>query len=350
MSNNMSHPQSGPLQLVQTGPKEQPRMPSFAIEIVAHASPRWAGAKNAQIAAANNLKLSRDRVRSTRKLIETEFSKALGSMVSVQFKEDITQIDGAFNVQEEARGSKDTLRDARGRLTDNSQKHRRVDVAINLVQRLIGEAGASKKLEYASTSSRFWHVSVDTSAGAAFGLAGQLLTLTLINDLTGQTMQGHVFAGGGGPKASIGTNASVWSDPTGFFTDEPKTFKDFTTTMVRYTTIGVSAFIGYEKAYISFIGFGRGAQSIDVGGFNVGTAGFGASVTAGRLKAGASGAPADFRPIEGSDTTSIAYERFEGGKLSHTVYFETEKSGLTDIEAQYLSSVVQTAVATARSG
>ena len=114
---------------------------------------------------------------------------------------------------------------------------------------------------------------------------------------------------------------------------------------MRYTTLSFSLFIGYEKSYISFIGFGDDAQSIDVGGWSAGTVGLGGSVTSGPVKANY--VPPSSEKIVGSDVAESHYTRTSQGKLEHRILFGTNQDKLDDLEQSYLDSVVGTAVATA---
>ncbi|HEX6938861.1 MAG TPA: DUF4157 domain-containing protein [Longimicrobiales bacterium] len=329
------------------GFEEEADRPSFRVRIVAHASPRWRSARSAADADRRNLELSRRRAEAVRRAVEAIFADHFGGAsvpVDVTVEE---QPPGTIGVESEARGSRDTLVEARGDRSDDAQERRRVDVIIESSQRISGMAGASRPARMRSTDSRFWYVSVDMSAGASIGAAGSLLVLTLTNASTGQSMHGKVWAAGGGPKARIGTSASIWSDPTGFSTDTPVNFADFEGRWVRYTSVGLNMFIGYEKAYISFIGLGSGAQSIDVGGWNTGTVGVGGAVVAGKLSLDGP-PPPRYVPIKGSDRTTIPYERTERGEDVYTVLFATQSDVLSDIEMDILDSFIASVVASKR--
>ncbi|HET9979416.1 MAG TPA: DUF4157 domain-containing protein [Ktedonobacterales bacterium] len=304
--------------------------PSFRVHIIAHASPRWRAAQNAADADRRNLDLSKERAEAVRGAVETLLARYYPAGVSVDVDVVVDEEEGTVGVMTEARGSKDTLKEAGGNRSDNAQQRRRVDVIVDTSKVIEGGAMASRPPLKTPTASKFWHVSVDMTAGGAFGLAGSLIVLTLTNDRSGQTMTGKVWAGGGGPKASIGTGASVWSDPSGFYTDDEVDFQDFEGVWVRYTTIGASLFIGYSASYISFMGgFGSGAHSIYVGGASVGTVGVGGSVVAGPLSLDTP-YPPTMLPIKGTDTTAIPYERDERGEYKHTVYFATGSANLGD--------------------
>ncbi len=346
-------PASSPLtsdpsaQAVDPGYEESAHAPSYRVRIVAHASPRWRGAPNAAEADRLNQELSQRRADEVRDRVERLMAKHGMGSANVTYDTSVEPSDDTVELQSEARGSRETLAEAKGDRSANAMKYRRVDVIIDSNQRVSGTAGASRPLLTRSTASRFWHVSVDMSAGGALGAAGSLLSLTLFNDMSDQSMTGKVFAGGGGPKASLGASVSIWSDPTGFSTDEPVNFQDFDGMWVRYTTVGANFFIGYEKSYISFVGMGSDAQSIDVGGWNTGTVGIGGSVVAGPLSLDGSYPPTQL-PIKDTDTTIVPYERNEGGEDVHKVLFETGEHELKDLETDILESFLMSVVASKR--
>jgi hypothetical protein len=160
-------------------------------------------------------------------------------------------------------------------------------------------------------------------------------------------MQGHVFAAGGGTKASIGAAMGIWGDPTGFVTAQPLTFEDFDGAWVRYTNLGISGFLGYSKSYISFVGLGSGAQSINVSGWSAGTVGAGGAVIAGKL--GLEGSyPASRVNIKDTDVMNIPYDRMERGADKYSVLFATERDTLNATESALLDSFVASVVATRR--
>lgn len=329
------------------GYEEVAHAPSYRIRIVAHASPRWRGAPNAAEADRLNLELSQHRADEVRDRVERLLAYHMVAGASVAVDTKVEPPEDTVGMQSEARGSRETLVEAGGNRADNAPQYRRVDVIVESNQRVSGTAGASRPLLTRPTASQFWHVSVDVSAGGSIGLAGSMLALTLHNDLSGQRMTGKVWAAGGGPKASLGTSMSIWSDPTGFSTDEPVNFEDFDGMWVRYTTAGVNFFIGYEKSYLSFVGMGSDAQSIDVGGWNTGTVGIGGSVVAGPLYLDGSYPPTEL-PIEGTDTMLVPYERTESGEDLHRVLFPTGEWTLPDVEADILDSFLATVVASKR--
>ena len=340
-------PSNPPAWATSPGYEETAHAPSVRVRIVAHASPRWRGARGAAAADRRNLELSQRRADAVHFEVEKLLAGHLGAGASVNVDVRIEEQEGTVGVEQEARGSRDTLPEAKGDRSDNAQQGRRVDVIIESSQRISGSAGASRPLLTRPTASEFWHVSVDMSSGAAFVAAGGLLALTLSNDRTGERMTGNVLAGGIGPKTSLGASRSIWSDPTGFYTDEPKNFEDFDGKWIQYASGGVSLFLGYEWSYLSFLGFGSGAAQIDVGGWSAGTAGIGGSTVYGPLLLQGSYPPKD-PPIKDSDKTVSPYERTERGEDKHKILFPTESATLNDLEVDILDSFLASVVASNR--
>ncbi len=323
------------------------KAPGFHVKIVAHASPRWRGASGAADADRRNLELSQRRAAMVRRVVDEQLRRYLGqagvSGPSADFGIMVEVRPGTAEVSAEPRGSIDTLRDAKGARSNDDQQARRVDVIIGSSQKFSGLAVTKGPLLMMSTLTKSWHVSVDMSAGASLGAAGTYLTLTLTNDKSKQSMKGHVTAGGGGPKASLGANVSIWSDPTGFTTEDPLTFEDFQDNWIRYTTVGLSIFIGYEATRLSFSGLGSGAKDLDVGGWNTGTVGLGGSAVTGPLRLEGAYPPTKI-PIEGSDILVQRYERTARGEDMHKVLFATGSDKLTDSETGWLGLYLESVV------
>src|SRR5262249_19868927 len=123
------------------GYDETPHAPSFRVRVVAHASPRWRGARSNVEADRNNLALSQRRAQAVRteveKLLAARFPQGVSVAVDTVYDDDD---DGTIGVSTEARGSRDTLREARGSRRDNAAGRRRVDVVIDANQRISGVA------------------------------------------------------------------------------------------------------------------------------------------------------------------------------------------------------------------
>ena len=325
--------------------------PSFRVRIVAHASPRWRRERDAADADRRNLELSQRRADTVRFEVEKLLAGHLGAGASVNVDATVEEQDpGTVGVEVEARGSRDTLLEVKGDRSDNALRRRRVDVIIESSQRVSSSVVGVSPTLTVPTASNFWHVSVDVSAGAAYGVAGSVLALRLTNDSTGQTMQGKVVAGGAGPKASLGATVSIWSDPTGFYNDAPVDFSDFDETSVMYQSGGVNTpLLGYEWEYLSFIDpiFGSDAQNIDVGGWNVGSLGIGYSSVVGKLWLDGPYPPTR-RTIKRGGLTVTPYERTERGEDVHTVLFNTESATLNEHEVDILDSFLASVVASKR--
>ncbi len=329
---------------VDPGYSQESHAPSFHVRIVSHASPRWQGASDNKQADQLNLALSQQRADAVRVEVEKLLADHFVTGATVTVDHVFDEQDGTVGVESEAHGSQDTLQEARGNRSDNDQQRRRVDVMIDSSQRITGFGGASRPLLTRPTASKFWHVSVDMSAGGSLGAAGNLLILSLTNDSTGETMQGQVWAAGGGPKASLGASASIWSDSTGFSTDEEINFSDFEGNWINYSSAGLSLFLGYSESFITFTGLGSGAHLIDVSGWSAGTAGVGAATVTGKLSLDGSYPPQSV-PIKDSDTTVVPYERTDRGEDKHKVLFATGNAKLKDLELEMLDSFVASVVA-----
>ena len=327
------------------GYQESPWAPSYRVRVVAHASPRWKGATSDKEADELNLQLSQRRADEVAQEVERMMAKHLpaGSTVNVQTSVDMQE--DTVRVEEEAHGSRDTLKESGGNRTDNAQIRRRVDVFVSSNQVVSGSGGASRPPLHSPTASKFWHVSVDLSAGGSAGGAAYLLSMTLTNDKTGESMHGRVWSVGGGPKASIGAAYSL-SDATGFMTAEPMNFEDFEGQWVTYTSGGVSVFIGYSWSYVTFRGLRTDPTDINVSGATTGTAGIGGSITSGVFHyEGTPAYPPTSVPIKDTNTTEVPYIRTEQGEDKYSVLFETGIDKTNSTEKALLDSFVASVVA-----
>jgi hypothetical protein len=328
------------------GYQESAHAPSYRVRVVAHASPRWTAAPDAKQADQLNLELSQRRADEVGHQVERLLATHLptGSTVSVQTSADMQ--DDTVNVDVEAHGSRDTLREARGDRADNARLRRRVDVFVSSNQVITGAAGASRKLLHRPTASNFWHVRVGLVAGGSAGAAGYLLVLSLTNDNTGETMDGKAWTAGGGPKASLGAAYSL-SDATGFMTKDPIDFEDFEGKWVTYESAGISLFIGYSWSYLTFWGLKTDPKDIDVSGANTGTAGAGAAITSGKFHFDGDPPtfPATSIPIENTGETEVSYTRTEHGEDKYEVLFATGDDKMDTTESALLDSFLASVVA-----
>lgn len=327
------------------GYQEAAHPPSFRVKIIAHASPRWRGAHSTAQADRLNLELSKRRAAAVEAQVLEDFGRAFpqGTSVSVDTVID-DQPDGTLGVKAEAHGDRDTLREAHGNRRDNAPGLRRVDVIIDTDQRISGLAGASKPALRSSTASSFWHVKVEGVVGLSLGWTFETIILKLINDKTGESMQGEVKTKFGGGLRGASAKAGIGGSPKGFYTDHPVHFQDFDGVYVRLSTVGVSFVVGYSSTFISFVGMGSGAESIDIGGWSAGMqAGIGGSVASGKLHFSGRYPPTSV-PIKGTDITQVPYERLETGGYKYSVFFPTQSAEVTKVEASILDSFIQSVV------
>lgn len=329
----------GFLDLGDRGYREDTHEPHIRIRIIGHASPRWRSATSANISDQKNFDLAMRRASTVKSEIE-KLLRVHSTLQFVEFAVSLQNEDGTVAVQSSSHGSLDTLKEARNDRSDNHSERRRVDVYFEVRSRKTGEAGVCVPVSYRTTRTREWFVSVDMSAGGAFGASGQMIKLTLINGRSKEEMQGTVWAAGGGAKAAIGANYSIWSDPVPFTTKEEINFEDFRNVPVRYTALSATLFVGYEVSYISFIGLGPRAQSIYVGSWNTGTIGLGASVNAGPYRPDGDEPPTRI-PIKGSDEATVPFERRDSMRDLHQVRFATNETGISPVEAALLDSFVR---------
>lgn len=178
--------------------------------------------------------------------------------------------DDTVTVTDEARGSKDTLKQAKGNRKANDPHLRRVEIQVERTDRTTSHAGRSVSGTTKTVLSEFWSINVLSSSQLSAGASGGLLDMVLRNEWTGREAHVRAFIGGGA-SPGLSTSTSVGGDPVSFKTAEKLGFKDFDGVIVRYESLGVGlVFVGWEKAYLNFIGLGPDAQMLDVGGWNVG--------------------------------------------------------------------------------
>jgi len=325
---------------VKQGSDEIAHIPSFRIRLVAHASPRFKSAKDPKDADKRNFELSQRRKDAVRLEVENLFLQYFGSGKSVNIELAEDDEEGTVGVDAIARGSQDTLIEAKGDRSDDDADRRRVDIHILSYQHISGQAGVSQPQDILRpTASKWWEVSVNVSAGAAFGVAGSYVTLSLENTLSGETVQGHAFMIGGGPKASIGVSQSIWSGSTSFNTDQPVDFIDFDGVTIRYTTFGIQLFVGGSVSYISFSGMGNGAQSINVSGGSTGTISIGGSIQSGTLTLDKPLPPTSII-VDHLDDAQVPYFINDNNEAVYKVLFANNKATLSDTEKALLESFV----------
>lgn len=126
-----------------------------------------------------------------------------------------------------------------------------------------------------------WSIKLALSGGAGHaGLGGAFAIGKLKNRKTGQVVEGEFMGGGIGIGLQTPGASPPWGNWVNFTTEDVCTFEDFDGTLARLTTAGVGlSVLGYSLAWISFPL--RGANSIYVGGFNMGAVGADAGTNVG---------------------------------------------------------------------
>ena len=322
---------------------EMSRLPSYRIRVTSHARPRWTGAGDKATASQLNLRLSKKRAQEVISIIEQLIQKYPEINISISQDSVINDYDGAIQEVTNPRGSKDTITEARGDYSDNSVDLRRVDLSIESSQKFSGIVGESIRGKKRLSSTRDWEVNVKSSGSASLGLTATVLGIELKNLKSNVSMNGIAVLGGGGPRIGVSASASVGSGATRFKTDIEKDFEDFSGAMVHYRSFGASIFVGYEKSVISFIGFGDGAQGIDVSSAGAGTVGLGYGVITGFLDLERP-FPPQMIPIEGSDKRYNQYSRFEKKIYTHQIFFASGDHKLSDTEFSVLDSLIQSII------
>jgi hypothetical protein len=184
---------------------------------------------------------------------------------------------------------------------------------------------------------------VNVSATAAVGGGAGFLATALTNDLTGETMTGHVI----GATVGEGANASIsFSDATGFATKEALDFEDFQNAAVEYSSFGISFFFGYSFSSITFLSKGTG--TIDVSGATAGTPGTAVTTIFGVFRFDSNSFSPTMVPIEGSEEATEPYVRTEKGEDAWTVLLDTESDTMDEVEQALLDSFLTSVVAMRR--
>ena len=308
---------------------------NLRVIILGHASPRWKGAKNKKDADDKNYELSVRRMDEVEKIVNVRLRSLLGDDANIIYERvyypgqpRVGELPGEARLEGHARGSRDSLRHAKGNRSSDDPAYRRVDVIIDDVART-EHYKPSYGTERRTMKSTRWGVTIGVSAGVTAGAAGTLLAVRLTNLETKRTGDYHLIAGGGGAKVGIGVSAPFDDSYTEFQTSRPVGFEDFDGVLTRYTSASIGlVFVGYERAYITFLGMGSGAESIDVGGFNYGAKlELGGSVTAGKLSM--SGGARGMDDYTVPTLKDNPYEKRDEKSYAHSAYFETESALLS---------------------
>jgi hypothetical protein len=307
-------------------PKQLPG--SLRVRIVAHASPRWRSANDAKGADRENLELSRKRLQQVKDVVDVRLQDRLGPNVRIDY--DLEYVDpdapGTVLMTGEAHGSQETLNAAKGNRTANDPYYRRVDVYIDDTASTENYAQRSRPhtTHKVHKTTRSWGVAVRMSSSITAGASAGIISVRLKNLDTGRYGDYHLISGGGGT-LGVGVAVPFDDDYTEFSTDEPVGFDDFDGVWTRYSTVGAGlVFVGYQRSYISFIGMGSDAQSINVGGWSYGAhLELGGSVTSGKLGPDGGSGPSDFYDEAAPDVDVVPYETSDTRKDLHMAFFAT---------------------------
>lgn len=331
------------------------RQTSVRAELTGHASPLWHNA-DPRSAAANNLRLSEERVEEVQRYFQEILGRALYELgLSPEFVfESRGTTTGQFapSLSSEARGSSDTLAEAGGDLRANRLAMRRVDLRVTFTWHVtdVGMA-TSRETETAMVpASNRWAIKLTMSGGAGHAGAGVALAAGTLMNLGGVTPSPETarvsFVGGGAGMglSTPGVDPGGWSDFEEFTTNRPCTFDDFDGLFARLTSMGIGAGVGYTFAYISFPTLG--ANSISVGGPNVLAVGADVSTNVGTL-AIVGPKPSNTYCISGRTETREVTEYHESQRevpntFSHTVLFDTDSAAISDAELERLAHWVAT--------
>ncbi len=322
---------------------------SLRVRIVAHASPRWRGAKNTAEADKNNMELSRLRMEQVRDVVDVRLQDKLGPRVKIDYDLEYAESDepGSVVVTDEAHGSQETLVAAKGNRVRNDPYFRRVDVYIDDAATTRDYSGLSTPRRSATIEMKttHWQVRVGVTASASLVGAAGLVELKLRNADTGREGDFHIIGVGPG---TIGVSASkaVSDDYTDFYTDDPVGFADFDGAGVNYSSFGIGlVFADYERSYLTFPSMGEGAKDIDVSGWNVGAElKIGGDSISSRLGADGSGPPSDEYEIHSEHGETFMDTKSTGSDL-YIAFFETGKWVLPPKDRTELRKFVDTATA-----
>ncbi|WP_373400855.1 hypothetical protein V8V91_17130 [Algoriphagus halophilus] len=296
-----------------------------------------------------NLTLSQDRANNVEYLFQEMFRRymagngeiefAIQSSVSGERDEEVVSLPA------EGVGDRETLVEGGGDVEANDPAMRRVDIDIVVTRQESGMAPSMESRvipeECEPHATNQWAIKLTLAGGGGHaGLGGAFAIGQLKNRRTGQIAEGSFVGGGIGVGLQTPGADPGWGDWTDFVTEDICTFDDFDNTLSRLTTAGAGAFVGYGMAWISFPM--RGANSIYVGGFNVGAVGIDAGSNVGNWNI--HGTPPGPRcvpehEVEREVFTPFQFDTQDG--LRHTVYFDTGSSEINDEQFRLLDAFVQ---------
>ncbi len=333
--------------------------------VVGHASPRWDHPDPGETRESENLELSRQRSAEVRQRIQDLFTaleerEALGEIDGLTFElveacyvPRVSTGDEAEGTAVIGIGDDVTIIEAGGDTSVDDASMRRANIEIQVTH----EIALQQTLEYTDVVSRHvpgvcqpnatdrWAVKLALSGGAGHaGLGGVFALGELKNRLTHQRADGSFQGGGPGLGASTPGADPGWGDWVDFRADAAYTFEDFDGTLARLTTVGAGFLIGYTKAYLSFPMMG--ANSISVGGWNLGAVGADASTNVGTWNVignppGPRCSPDRVEEDEVTRRVEVPFRYEDGETLTHTVHFDTGSAELSDPELAALQEFVE---------
>jgi hypothetical protein len=338
---------------------------------VGHASPRWKGAKTRSEADQNNLELSQKRVREVRQAVERIIRFELQDHnVSFKFQESQAPADNLQTVliDDDAKGSEETLAEASGNRSAIGKQFQRVDVRVVLTHLIEGSAPSQQfKSVSHSSASKKWALRLGGSIDV-HAVVGVSITSILLKNLethrSPNWVNGAIIAYGFGgnvfgflkkskdwdkikdvvlnaaDKLSTAGVSYSFGDWVEFQTDTPKRFYDFDQALIRLTTFGVSLFIGGSLTKVTIYGFGSDAESMDHSGLDLGKLKLGGYVDHGYI---------DLALHKGIDDDVYKgkvvdvwerYQRQEPHHFFHHVEFELEEHEMSHDQKTKLTSIV----------
>jgi outer membrane protein OmpA-like peptidoglycan-associated protein len=324
------------------------------VQITAHASPRWRGAKSEQERIARNQELSLRRGDAVKRLLTERLREALRG-TNIKFEYDVGYVDESaipdqtVVVGSQGRGQSESIVAARGDKSNNDPNFRRVDIRVRIAHELQEQVPRRVVNHYKHpTRSQFWYVSVAAGVTAAAVASVSYLIVKLRNNwgANNQTATGHAIIGGAGvgftgiPKFNKVLAASASFGPeASFYTTYDVDFDVFDGIGIRYTSAKAGIYFGYERGYLTFYGLGSGAESIDVSGWSGGGE-WGASMSTGNGVLWLESVPPNYE-IRSYTTTEFDLHKSQWIVDHETsVYFMTDSADLLPDGTKELNAFV----------
>lgn len=316
--------------------------------IVGHASPIWKKPKKKDKKVLNK-KLSIARANEVELFVHELFQRRMNDIgLHVEFSIECTKERDFKKVNMHALGVGDsqTLKEGGGNENSNENLMRRTDINIIVTHQIEAETGMSVEVlipeECKDNATNKWAIKIGLSGGVHIVAGATVAIGKLKNRKTGQVAQGmfaSILSGKGVGIQTPGIDPG-WGDWTNFKTDQKITFDQFNGTRCRLTSIGGGIFlIGYSYTSISFPIYG--ANSISVGGFNMGAGGLDAGINLGKwyFTGNIPGPPCVSEHFE-ADEEAIPYTYDVKESLMHTVFFDTGSSEMSIKELNHLENFV----------